>query len=31
MKKIFVLVSQGIEIMRTENQEKAINYTKKFL
>lgn len=29
MKKIFVLVSQGIEIMRTENQEKAINYVKK--
>lgn len=28
MKKFFVLVSQGIEIMRTESQEKAINYVK---
>ena len=29
MKKIFVCVSQGIEIMRTESQEKAINFVKK--
>ena len=27
--KEFVLVSQGIEIMRTQSQEKAINYVKK--
>ena len=27
--KEFVLVSQGIEIMRTKSQEKAINYVKK--
>lgn len=29
MEKEFVLVSQGIEIMRTKSQENAINYVKK--